>query len=337
MLRLSLFLGFGFATAFACLACGGADGSVDEEGDDALGELKVDKDQVKVAGTVPLLEVSALGLRDGKLLAIGDREFKIVTGGAIDRSGKIEVSKDAVTRDLSVKKGGEPALFPPNVRGAQWEGIAADGTGRLFVLEENPGRIFVLDKDASKLIHTITLSVPESGDEWTAAWNDSANSRGEGFVLLKNGHVLVAKEKDPKRIVEFGPKDDKPAGFKPGAQVTKETFKVSGEASNMVPLAAWKLKGEADKFGDISELAVGPDGLYVLSDESRAIARIASLDPKKDEAEANQRWKLPFDTSDEDKKTEGLVILPGSGDRTALVALDGPNKDNVYVVTLADE
>ncbi len=307
-----------------CLACGSA-AAPDGADDLDEGAIKLGDDEVAVAGTVPLLEVSALGLRDGKLLSIGDRDFRIALDGRIGRD-EVEVAASSV-RDVS-------ALFPANPRGSQWEGIAADGAGNVFVLEENPGRIFVLDRDARRLLHTITLEVPESSEEWTVAWRDSANSRAEGFVLLKNGHVLIAKEKDPRRIVEFGPKGERASGFRKGGEITTQTFPFSGRESTLVALKAWKIEGKADDFGDISELAVGPDGLYVLSDESRAIAKIPALDVRSDEAVADEKWKLPFKSSDEDKKTEGLVILPGGSNRVALVALDGPKKDNVYRVKL---
>ncbi|MBK6694083.1 MAG: hypothetical protein IPG50_18035 [Myxococcales bacterium] len=312
-----LFLTLGFA-----VACGAPGATEAEEPGSDLGEVRVKQQEVSGAGTPPLLEVSALGLRDGKLLSLGDRDFKIAVDGSLD-GRKVSFADDQL-RDLT-------GAFPANPRGAQWEGITSDGSGRLFLLEENPGRIFVLDREGRELVHTVTLRVPVTNEEWTAAWNDSANSRGEGLVLLKNGHVLVAKEKDPKRIVEFGPEGERASGYRPGSEAANARFPTEGRASTMVPLMAWRLKGDADNFADISELAVGPGGLYVLSDESRAIARLPLLDKDDDAAEADEKWKLPFNGDDE--KTEGLVILPGEK-RVALVALDGPKKDNLMRVPL---
>jgi hypothetical protein len=41
-------------------------------------------------------------------------------------------------------------------------------------------------------------------------------SRGEGAVLLQNGHLLAAKEKKPAALIEFGPLGAEPVGLAKG-------------------------------------------------------------------------------------------------------------------------
>jgi hypothetical protein len=67
---------------------------------------------------------------------------------------------------------------------------------------------------------------------------------------------------------------------------------------------------------DFSDLAIGPDGrLYVLSDKSETIARIADLAPGGGVAAMDTAWQL----CDLKGKPEGLAF---ADDGRAIVALD---------------
>ena len=144
-------------------------------------------------------------------------------------------------------------------RSVQWEGIATDKSGKVIVLEESPGSLLVFDAELKQALQTIPLRFDEK------TWSDT-NSRGEGLVLLKNGHVLLLKEKDPQLIVEMGPAGDRPGGYAPGGAVGHEsTFPLPAVGVAFVTLKEWGIsdttKGKAPKSaqdlaGDASELAV---------------------------------------------------------------------------------
>src|SRR6266480_674980 len=53
----------------------------------------------------------------------------------------------------------------------------------------------------------------EGRDEIAQAWSDPKGSRGEGMVLLRGGHLLVAKEKKPAAFIEFGPPHSRSRGL----------------------------------------------------------------------------------------------------------------------------
>src|SRR5678816_4259775 len=93
---------------------------------------------------LPLQEVSGLALRStnkhATLYAIGDDCSTIVTAN-VKSNGKIidfKRRRVGVSVDVAFR--------------SQWEAIAADGAGRLFVLQETPGRVLVLSR-AFELIH----------------------------------------------------------------------------------------------------------------------------------------------------------------------------------------
>ena len=98
---------------------------------------------------------------------------------------------------------------------SQFEGVAADGAGRVFILEESPGHVYVFDAALTKVEARITLRVRPDDPAFATlaeAWAAHPNSRGEGIVLLDRGHLLILKEKDPRRLIEFGPDGDQPVG-----------------------------------------------------------------------------------------------------------------------------
>ena len=79
-------------------------------------------------------------------------------------------------------------------------------------------------------------------------------------------------------------------------------------------------------MGDLSDVAVGPDGrVYLLSDESRCIARLqATVPPESGTVTVDRIWGLP----ERLHQPEGLVI---GGDWDVLVAVDHPERrDNLF-------
>ena len=129
----------------------------------------------------------------GQLLAVGDRTFGLYRGPARSETPPDPVDLGALVRDLT----SEPD------EGSQWEAVTADATGRVFVLQEYPGHVFVFAPALDALVAALALDMPDE-DGWQRAWVKDENARGEALALLKNGHVLVVKQKKP-RLIEFGP------------------------------------------------------------------------------------------------------------------------------------
>ncbi len=80
------------------------------------------------------------------------------------------------------------------------------------MLQEEESRVLVLSADAKELLGTFALVVPEETPGYGAKWHEKPNERGEGLVLLDGGHVLVAKQKNPACLIEFGPRRDTALG-----------------------------------------------------------------------------------------------------------------------------
>jgi hypothetical protein len=287
------------------------------------GELHVrqvwDLDLREVSG---ICERPAGGGRDRQLLAVGDQTHQILVGDLpAGGPGRFE------RRDLA------PLLAAAGLRipdSSQWEGIDTDSTGRVFVLREVPGTVLVFDEALAALLHVFPLTVDDDPAE-VEAWEADHNALGEGLLLLRNGNLFVVKEDKPRQLLEFGPpgaraeglRDDLPiahAGEFPTPRESRVTFRL---------LSAWDLGGAAvERIGDLSDVTVGPDGrIYLLSDESRCIARLqASLDPRDRLVEVDRIWGLP----DRLVQPEGLVI---TGDREVLVATDHDEpRENLFLL-----
>ena len=160
---------------------------------------------------VPLQEVSGVCLRreaggDMAMVAFGDRT---------SIAAWVELPSDDAgayvwkTVDLADVKG---SLIPRD--DPQVEAVCADGAGRILILQESPPRVELLDWAARTVATRIALEIPE-GHPLHDSWVDAESSQGEGAAFMQNGHLLIAKEKDPAAFIEFGPAGDEPSGFGP--------------------------------------------------------------------------------------------------------------------------
>lgn len=261
--------------------------------------------------TVDLPEISGLSWapmgknpeQGRKLLMVGDRFHSIAfLTWAPDRPNhlvsELKVATDSKTASLTQ---------------SQWESVYSDSSGKIFVLEESPGRIFVFDSYMKHLLHTIELQVSPEWDQ-RLGWSRDSNSKGEGILLLKNGHILILKEKKPVTIIEFSPKADAaPQGYHPTMSIEfSGSFPiVTTEAlgtSIFVPVHSWVMEhGSKSHLPDASGINVGPRGeLYLLSDKGRRIGRINELRPESTEFGITKAWDLPTEI----RKPEGMVFDP---------------------------
>ncbi len=279
-----------------------------------MGKPHLPRLRVVRTADVPLREVSGICLRRGAggvmaLLAIGDR-------AAVGAWVEIPRDRDEELNWQTVPLGGlEGTRIPED--DPQIEAVCADGAGRVLLLQESPARAELVDPAARRVVASILLEVPP-GHPLARAWADPAGSRGEGAVFLANGHVIVAKEKDPPALIEFGPAGDRAGGFKVGAALAGgAAWPVAPGDHVFVPLATWRPdKALGDACADLSDLEVGPDHhLYVLSDKSAVVARVADLDPADGSARPDAAWSL----GRLDGKPEGLAFTAAGA---AIVALD---------------
>jgi hypothetical protein len=200
--------------------------------------------------------------------------------------------------------------------------VASEAGGRVFVLQEGADRVRVLSPDLRTAPQTIALSVPRDEPGFGEEWHADDNARAEGLLLLGNGHLLVAKQRKEPRLIEFGPPDHEPGGFRPGhALQIDESFPLPvGETVPFAVLASWPLDADTE-LESINDLAIDAEGrLHAVSSKSRCLARLdADLDRQGGTA-ALTAWPLPDELfAGEDDKAEGLIVAPQIG---WLVALD---------------
>src|SRR5215469_12939870 len=266
---------------------------------------KTKKDRLRVRRVVhlPLREVSGicLGRSDNGqmfLIAVGDRAAKIAW---LSLSGSEEVQIDWHIRSITKLPGSKLPKHNPQI-----EAVCADGGGRILLLQETPPSVELIDPEALEAVASIDLAV-EGRDKIARAWSDPKGSRGEGAVLLPGGHLLVAKEKKPAALIEFGPPHSQSRGLvRGGALADGEMWPINKGHHRFVALAIWLPdKTLAKTCADFSDLEIGPDGcLYLLSDKSSTIARLDELPAGGGTARLLEAWRF----GDLDGKPEGLAF-----------------------------
>jgi uncharacterized protein YjiK len=276
--------------------------------------------------SLPLSEVSGIchaygtQRQEPRLLAIGDDSPIVIAVDIEPEPNGRPVPKD-LTRVLSAS----------TAEMGNWEAVATDGDGRVFILQEDPGAVVILDADFQQLLHTVHLHVdPDRAPG--VGWKSEPGSRGEGLVLLGHGHLLVIKEKKPKRLLEFGPGGAAARGISPSTVLpVQERFPVPSNTARIEfeLLKQWKFDDAAEReMDDLSDAAVGPDGrIYLLSDQSRRIARIQErVGPGEEHVGLDASWDLPAQIA----KPEGLTI---SHNWTPIVAVDKQEQErNLYIL-----
>ncbi|BCT68111.1 hypothetical protein [Nitrosospira sp. NRS527] len=249
------------------------------------------------------------------LYAIGDKRYEVANFRANGVSDAIMDVHDAA-----------PVIGKDKKDVSEWEAIAMDGKDTICMLSETRSEISCIDRGLQQDRGSFSLDTSSISD-LDSAWQARPNSRGEGMILMKKGHVLVLKEKEPPMLVEFGPEGDAPMGYGPS------TFLQAGEAfaglqsvdpdkadqpgqpdrrassQRLVALKTWKFSAHlSDLAKDASEITLGPDGrVYLLSQEGSALIRLERIlkpDENKVGVDQGAYWNLPAGL----EKAEGLVI-----------------------------
>jgi hypothetical protein len=214
---------------------------------------------------------------------------------------------------------------------SQWEAMAVDGSGRHFLLQEFSRAIIVMDPALNQVRQVLNFDFSGSslGPKRRSKRyrNPDDNLSGEGFLLMKSGHILVAKEKSPAILVEFGPAGSAPLGVGQGSLLAAgEAFELpAGDRGSMELLAEWQIAG----YGkcDISDLAAGIDGsVYVLSEICGTVQRLQDLKADEKTAVSLETWRLPKRI----KHPEGIAV--DSAGRFWVVNDTKDQGDNLFVV-----
>jgi hypothetical protein len=270
--------------------------------------------QVQRVVDVPLREVSGICLKRGRnrrtsLIAVGDHAAHLAWT-SLPAGKKSELDWHIV--DLTRLAGSRLPKSDPQI-----EAVCADGAGRVLLLQEAPPRAELIELGKSRVVASISLQF-NGTSKLARSWSRPQGSLGEGAVLLPGGHLLVAKEKQPAALIEFGPQGSPSRGLVRGKTLPAGArWPVSDGEQALVACAVWTPdKALAKACADFSDLDIGPDGrLYLLSDKSATIARIDALVPGGGTASLMTAWQL----AELGGKPEGLTFT-ASGQ--AIVALD---------------
>jgi hypothetical protein len=226
--------------------------------------------------------------------------------------------------------------IPPD--DAQVEGVAVDGDLGVLIVQEQPNRAELIDARHRQVRTHVALHVPDDPDlaEVRSSWDDPSSSHAEGVVLLRDGHLLIVKEKHPTALIEFGPAGDAPGGFGPERWLTDgEAWQVDEGEVTLTALAAWHPDSELhEACRDLSDASIGPEGtLLLLSDQGEAVAAVRGRGPADRPFRGSVEARAVFRIRGLRRKPEGLAVLP-NGD--ILIACDRHKiKTNLFVVPRA--
>lgn len=264
--------------------------------------------------TLPLREASALGFRSTpgggrELLSVDDEDFHLARAEVTDT----DIEPDAVPTCLATTFDSSS-----EADGSNFEGVGADGAGRVFVLREAESSIVVFNPRLTRIERAIQFHIDRPPD-LERDWGLDPNSRGEGLLLLRNGHVLIAKQKEEPWLIELGPKGNSPGGLTDATLLPSGSeFELPDDGERLEVLAAWPVGG----VSSLNDLAVDGSGrLHVVSSLSVCIGRLSHDLGVDAPAATFETWRLPREVVADrrDQKAEGLVHWAGHG---WLVALD---------------
>jgi hypothetical protein len=281
--------------------------------------------QLEERTALPLSEISAFALRPGEegteLIAVADDDFGVLCVPLSDTGRLGESDRHELWRKL-------PMDLVAESDGSQFEGVACDGAGHVLLLQEGPERVLILDPGLDRLVQAIRLTVDPDEPEFGARWHEDDNARGEAMLLLRDGHLLIAKQRKPIRLIEFGPPGADPLGVSGDTMLPPRAPYAMALASDgkvdFAVLASWGLADgqDEDEFESINDMACDTEGrLFVLSSRSRRIGCIEEkLRPNETHAKFARMWDLPEGTpGGEDDRPEALALpFPGA----VLVGID---------------
>ena len=254
---------------------------------------------------LPLKEISGATMRLGKkgmeLIVVGDRKAELDVFSLDGERREQRSFKSLLTNQFSLCRTEDFEECQKLIKKmtSNWEALTIDGRGRIFLLQEHTQSVVVLNRDMNRVERVLHFNFADTFPKLIARGSKkfSKNALGEGLLLLKNGHILVAKEQYPMALVEFGRRGDKARGLSAATLLgPEESFQdPAGDELqvDLEPLAYWILSGHSKC--DISDLDHDAAGqLLVLSQACRQIGLIKQLVPGR-EAVVAEYLNLPHE------------------------------------------
>lgn len=235
---------------------------------------------------IPVREASALAVvrRAGgeALMAVGDRDASLAVGQL--SNGR---PQDWQQVDLSA------AFAAVDADGTQLEAVAGDAAGNVLLAQEDPSRVFVLDADLAQITHVVDLDA-RTDAALAEGWERDENSKVESIVPGPDGQLLVVKEKKPICLAMFAPTAVASATLADLRTVPGNWAESLGQSlGSLKAVASWPAGKSLQRLGDISDATIGPDGaLFLLSDQSAAIARVDELPAAGEKVSAVEVWEI---------------------------------------------
>ncbi len=232
-----------------------------------------------------------------KLLLLSDRSTQVQ---AYDFNRKvIEFYGDfaQAVKDFCRSQGSEAC--DEKAKLTNWEAIATDAQGNIYILQENPVLVYKLSSDLGKVLGVVR---PRFEDVFEANQQDllsleiEQNSLGEGMVLLGNGRILISKEKYPSYLIEFGKETSQAEkqsslSLEFPQEAVDSGFENSIDIIDFRPISVWNFSSSSKC--DISDLSVFQGQLYVLSEKCNLITVLSSLSRKSENVEPLRFIPLP--------------------------------------------
>jgi hypothetical protein len=176
---------------------------------------------------------------------------------------------------------------------SDWEGVAGDSAGRIFVLRETGSTVLVVSP-TFEYERSVTLR-----------WERSAEESLESLLLLRNGHLLSACQGRPLRLLEFAAPGEPPVG--PSALLPADQAMQLPDVPELESVASWEIP--TDRVRSANDLATLGDHLFLVSSVSRAIARFRLPVPGSDALEPDGVRDLPRGiAAGHEEKAEGLLV-----------------------------
>lgn len=266
--------------------------------------------------TIPMSEVSGLTAfvdpetHQGVMAAVGDHgsDIAVIKVNQGDNPSVAILSLKSILKvfDDECRSKHHPACEGDERWDRQWEGIGRDGRNHWVILREQPPALIMIDEKGESVKGAVALNF-ETLSKLRPGQSFGADALGEGLVLLKNGHVLVAKENDPPVLIEFGPAGDAPFGLNSLSLLgSTDPFALggAGEVTKYEPLQIWDVN--IGNGCDLSELAIAANqSLYGMSDTCRRIYALKFPEAGEKSIKILESWGL----GEGMKNPEGLVVL----------------------------
>ena len=214
---------------------------------------------------------------------------------------------------------------------SEWEGLYYySESQQVVLLQESTGSILTFDRNMRSIKNHIVLDfMLKTGKD-----TNSSNSLGEGFLPLASGRILVAREKFPAAIVEFGALGESPQGYQAKETELATSLVVDEEANRhtLYPLHSWYFvppPRDEDTPCDLSDITTAINGkLYGVSQTCRQVYQFDDLSPRRDKVKITAKWDLPNQMA----TAESLIIIE---EGVFIVAVD--TKEDINSIFLLAE